>query len=103
MRVIFLGSRAFLHSRFTSDRITDYCGNESVEPALEWKRVARRQNRAGLDLCNSRYPRKSSVPTAFKRAKKIQKKLVRHSRLRLKGNFEATNDLILSFKKIQKK
>ena len=40
-----LGSRAFLHSRFTSDRITDYCGNESVEPALEWKYVARRQNR----------------------------------------------------------
>jgi len=29
---------------------------------------------AGLDLCNSRYPRKSSVPTAFKRAKKNQKK-----------------------------
>ncbi|PYJ02293.1 MAG: hypothetical protein DMF00_02245 [Verrucomicrobia bacterium] len=58
---------------------------------------------AGLDLCNSRYPRKSSVPTAFKRAKKIKKKLVRPSRLPLKGNSEATNALILSFKKNQKK
>jgi len=43
------------------------------------------------------------VQAELKRAKKFKKKLVRPSRLPLKGNFEATNALILSFKKIQKK